>query len=94
MLQVLHDPRQVGTDRGGPLVRAGSEAGAVAPTCMRRRMCTAVAGRAEPAGAAATACGDNSSNSARTGAATACGQAGRSYMHGRGATRSKWETEA
>ena len=42
MLQVLHDQaREVAADGGGPLVRAGSEAGATAPTCTRRRMRTA-----------------------------------------------------
>jgi hypothetical protein len=65
MLQVLYDQTQeVGIDRGGPLghsgpcVHVGSEAGVVAPTCMRRRMCTAIAGGAGPAAAAAAACGD------------------------------------
>jgi hypothetical protein len=30
MLQVLHDPQQVGPNVGGPLVRAGSKAGTAA----------------------------------------------------------------
>ena len=39
MLQVLHDQaREVSADGGGPLVRAESEAGATAPTCMCRCM--------------------------------------------------------
>jgi hypothetical protein len=60
MLQVLHDQaREVGADGGGPLgrsvphVRAGSKAGAVAPTCMR----TAVAGGLGSAGTIAAARG-------------------------------------
>jgi hypothetical protein len=41
MLQVLHNQaREVGADRGGPLMGTGSQAGAAAPTCMRRRMRT------------------------------------------------------
>jgi hypothetical protein len=65
MLLVLYDQtREVGTDRGGPLghsgpcVHVGNEAGVVAPTCMRRRMRTAVAGGAGPAGAVVVARGD------------------------------------
>jgi hypothetical protein len=65
MLQVLFDQTQeVSIDRGGPLghngpcVHVGSEAGVVAPTCMCRRMCTAIAGGAGPADAAAAARGD------------------------------------
>jgi 3-methyladenine DNA glycosylase Mpg len=50
MLQVLHDlAREVGADKGGPLIRAGSEADAAAPTCRRRRVRTATAGGAGPA---------------------------------------------
>jgi hypothetical protein len=41
MLQVLHDQaREVGADKGGPLVGTGSQEGAAAPTCMCRRMPT------------------------------------------------------
>jgi hypothetical protein len=73
---VLHDLTwKVGTDGGGPLMRTGSEAGAVAPTCMRR----AAAGRAGPAGVAAAARGDN--RNAWIGVAAACSRAGKSYMH-------------
>jgi hypothetical protein len=61
-------------DRGGPLVSAGSEADAVAPTCMR----TPEAGKAGPAGAAAAARGDNNM---WIGVAAACRRAGKSCMH-------------
>ena len=53
MLQVLHDQAQkVGADGGGPLVRAGSEAGVIAPHASQVHA-TAVAGEARPVGAAA-----------------------------------------
>jgi hypothetical protein len=89
MLQVLHDQvREVGTDKGDPLgrsclrIRTGSEAGTAPPTCMRRCMRTAASGWTAPAGEAAVALGDNnSSSSARTGAAATCRRSGRSCMH-------------
>jgi hypothetical protein len=84
MLQVLHDQaREVGVDGGGPLKRAGREAGAMAPTCMRSRMCTAAAGGTELAGTAAAARQHTvtHSNSTQTGAVAAYGRAGRSCMH-------------
>jgi hypothetical protein len=75
MLQVLHDrAREVDVDEGGPLgrsvplMRAGSEAGAVVPTCMHRRMCTAAAGGAGLAVAArGRALFDDNSNSVPVG---------------------------
>jgi hypothetical protein len=84
MLQVLHDQtREVGADGGGPLGRSGprvrtrGEAGAVAPTCMRRRMHTAATSRAGPAGAVTTARG----RTVTTTTTTACRSVGRNYMH-------------
>jgi hypothetical protein len=50
----------MGADAGGPIVRAGSEAGAAAPTCMNRHMHTVTASRVRPAGAASVAPDDNS----------------------------------
>jgi hypothetical protein len=60
----------VGADGGGPLVRGGSEAGVVAPTCMHRSMRTTAASGAWPAG-----------SSAWTGSIAVCLLAGRSCMH-------------
>jgi hypothetical protein len=57
MLQVLHDQtREVGVDRSVAYV-AGSEAGAVAPICMCKSMCTATTGVVRSAGAVAAARG-------------------------------------
>jgi hypothetical protein len=82
MLQVLYDQSwEVGTDRGGPLVRAESERAQRPPhacvgACVAQQVTPAV-----PVGVAAAACGDNSSSSAWTGAPAAYQRAGRSCMH-------------
>jgi hypothetical protein len=94
MLQVLHDQtREVDANGDGPLrrsdphVRAGSEAGLAAPTCMRRRMRTIAAGGAGPTGAAAA-------THMTTEAAAACRRAaGAPRMHC-GGHPGKWEAKA